>query len=755
MDNEVTIVVKARDETDAAFARIASKARGLKAKVNLDVDIDRDRLAGRLVSAVGALGGAAAQAAGGALGGIASAVGALGPVAAAAAAGMAALAAATSVVPGLIMAVAAAAAAAIPVIAGLGAVGGVLKLGFGGIAGALQAYGKAVGGAGGGSSGAANQMRAAARQILAAEESLAEAKRRAVRASQEVTRAREREIERLEDLKLAIRGAALEQEDAVLGLERAQERMKELQRQQAENELTDRLALTGVQRERFDISPTDVKEAELAIRQAKLRLDEAKESAGDLAQEQAKAARVGVDGSEQVQQALENQRQANLAVTQAARQLQYAHEDAAQSIGGGGAAGAVDQFAEAMKKLSPNARELVYALLKIKERFDGIRLAVQDRLLEGFAGGVTKLADRWLPALGQLLPEIAGKLNRVGLELMDALGQPEFVENISVAVRGFGRVIDRLRPALVGLVDTFGDLSKAATPIMEKLADRLSNALISFSMWIDKAAEDGSLEEWFDKAAKAAENLWQILQESFGLLGDIIEIAFGKSDEKEPLGGLLDGLRDLRRWLKDNQEEIRDFISAVKFMGSVVVSVFRAIVGAIGLIRRGWQNFVREYRAFRSSVEGISRGIRDWLIRFFGGSGSWLYVAGRNLVTGLVNGIRSVMPNLRSATNLVGAIAGGIGGLFAHGGIIGAASGGARSGLTMVGEHGRELVKLPAGSQVYGNEATERMLGGGGGPPGNVQVQVTFSGNTDSAFATAFMKLQNAGAITFKSQLVR
>lgn len=55
---------------------------------------------------------------------------------------------------------------------------------------------------------------------------------------------------------------------------------------------------------------------------------------------------------------------------------------------------------------------------------------------------------------------------------------------------------------------------------------------------------------------------------------------------------------------------------------------------------------------------------------------------------------------------------------FAHGGITGAATGGIRNGLTMVGEYGRELVRLPAGSQVYPHGTTENMLAAGGAPGG-------------------------------------
>jgi TP901 family phage tail tape measure protein len=53
---------------------------------------------------------------------------------------------------------------------------------------------------------------------------------------------------------------------------------------------------------------------------------------------------------------------------------------------------------------------------------------------------------------------------------------------------------------------------------------------------------------------------------------------------------------------------------------------------------------------------------------------------------------------------------------FAHGGIVGAAAGGgARNGLTWVGEQGPELVRLPAGSTVHSNPDSQRMVAGSGG----------------------------------------
>ncbi|WP_097865957.1 hypothetical protein [Streptomyces sp. rh34] len=67
---------------------------------------------------------------------------------------------------------------------------------------------------------------------------------------------------------------------------------------------------------------------------------------------------------------------------------------------------------------------------------------------------------------------------------------------------------------------------------------------------------------------------------------------------------------------------------------------------------------------------------------------------------------------------------------YAHGGVIGAAAGGPRSRMTLVGEQGPELVDLAPGSRVRSDPDTKRMLAGGhaggGGQP--IVVQLALDG---------------------------
>jgi phage-related minor tail protein len=92
----------------------------------------------------------------------------------------------------------------------------------------------------------------------------------------------------------------------------------------------------------------------------------------------------------------------------------------------------------------------------------------------------------------------------------------------------------------------------------------------------------------------------------------------------------------------------------------------------------------------------------------------------KNKITSGLGG--AIVSPLGSITGMFRA-SGGLVGQLAHAGR--AATGGLRRGLTMVGEHGRELVDLPPGSRVHGNAMTEGMLaGGGGGAAGTLVVDV-------------------------------
>lgn len=117
-----------------------------------------------------------------------------------------------------------------------------------------------------------------------------------------------------------------------------------------------------------------------------------------------------------------------------------------------------------------------------------------------------------------------------------------------------------------------------------------------------------------------------------------------------------------------------------------------------------------------------------------------MYGAGIKAAEGVVKGLEKNKKRLERAMDdvakaLVNAIkkATGVKGKAA-GGVTGAAGGGPRSGLTLVGEQGWELLDLPAGSRVRTHGDSRRMLaaasGGGGGVQRPIELVVNLDGRT-------------------------
>jgi hypothetical protein len=115
-----------------------------------------------------------------------------------------------------------------------------------------------------------------------------------------------------------------------------------------------------------------------------------------------------------------------------------------------------------------------------------------------------------------------------------------------------------------------------------------------------------------------------------------------------------------------------------------------------------------------------------------------------NIVNAVSNAIGAFGSLASAANNALGGIPGKLLGAlgFEHGGITGAAGGGPRSRLTMVGEHGRELVRLPPGAYVHSNPDTERMMGGGGGGRTTVVFQVAGSSHLFDLFMLDWLRNQ-------------
>jgi hypothetical protein len=732
ISNEVIITVKTKNQTD--FDPIKSS---LKAVESAGI------AAGQAL--MGGLGNAASSASklGSSLGTSAISTAAMGAASTAASGGLnlvvGALVSMAAAIPAVLggfvmlapalLAAGGAAGAAATLFAGAAIALATLAIGFGGIGAALSAHGKAVGGGGGAAKKSAEDTYQAAKRIRDAERMLTDAKEAERDAAKNVNQARRDEIDRLRELDLALRGQKISQAEAAQALIEAKEKAR-------------RANIAGSEWEKA--------EANNAVKRAQLEYDSVSEKLGDLTEEKKKANKVGVEGSDQVQQALKRQADAHQAVLRAQEQLADAHHKTA--IAAGGAAGGINAFNEAMKKLSPNAQKLVYALIDIEKRFHAIKMRVQDRLLDGFDTAVTDLADKWLPHLDTILGNMADHLNKFGKGLMSALGDSEFIKNIERAGAETGKFIDKMGVATNHLVDAFGRLAGHSGPVLQKIGDLIEKIFVNFDNWIKAADKSGKLDSFMQAAADTLQDIFDIGGLVFTIIGQLIKIIFpgSQSAGNSVFDSVKEALQKVSDWLGDkkNQKQITDFIDDVidflKWIKSdgipIVMWLARAVAAPTGALRSLYNVAKLVIHAIRNLGD-----MWDWVSKKTASFLNWLSSSANRVGNGLRGMWHGIKEGFRDALNWViqrwnnlsftfpsvsfmGATLGG--GHIGTPNIPYLASGGIAGGIAMVGERGRELVRLPQGSQVIPNGQTESMMAKGGGGGGHVTIGVdTTSGN--------------------------
>ncbi len=266
----------------------------------------------------------------------------------------------------------------------------------------------------------------------------------------------------------------------------------------------------------------------------------------------------------------------------------------------------------------------------------------------------------------------------------------------------FNRLIDQLRPTIKEIGKEFGPI-----------AGDIGHGIIGFL----QNAMPGIL-----RAVQASEPLIKTLAANMPAIGDAIGRFFDR---------IKNGAPDANEFFNDLLHVIPLIIRGLGFIIQVMTNVYhitRSIFLDLAIMAAEWAEAIitaarialgwipgwgakfdragEKVAAFKKKATDALNGVpnrKDIYVQ--------IHVAGLSVMNAALDAISI----LRSK------------GMKSAGGIAGAASGGIRSGLTWVGEHGPELADIPAGSRVWSNPDSMRMASGqGGGPP--ILVQLVLDG---------------------------
>ncbi|MEV0805727.1 hypothetical protein [Micromonospora sp. NPDC050200] len=457
-----------------------------------------------------------------------------------------ALAAAVSRAGGSVLALPAAmAAAAVSV--------GVLAMATAHLTDALS---DSAGGSGGGGAAAA---RAAMRAYEAGQRRIADAQRDLTRATRDLNDARREEAERIAALAGDVEGAALAEERAKLNVEQAERELAEARAAAAKGEAG---------------AADRVREAELALREQQHAAREATARHAELAAEQQQAARVGVEGSRQVQDALQRQADAAHGVEQARKDAADAEQEAATK-----AAGAISKQQEAYAKLAPSARSLVDTLRRIAPAWQDVQRHVQQRVWAGVAGQVDSLSRTYLPVATNRLGQFGDAWNRAIRESLGVAQSAQSVRDVDTTLGNAAVAGDRLAQAVAPFVSALISIGAVGSTVLPELGGGVLNLAERFERWVAAARESGQLEQWLRGGLEALRQLGAIGANVVGIVVAILR-GGGADAGGDMLAGLEAGTRRLREFLNsaEGQERISTVLTTIRDVGTSLIQTLPDLV---------------------------------------------------------------------------------------------------------------------------------------------------------------------------------
>lgn len=560
----------------------------------------------------------------------------------------------------------------------------VLKMGTSGLSENWAAMNAPPSGGGGGGGSTAVDMtpkiravEAAQRDVARSARDLTEAQEDLATAQKGVSQAQATAKERISDLNREYRQAKQDQAMATQSLVEAEQELRLAQGRG---------------------NPDEIMRAQLAVDKQRLAVEEAADKTEDLGKESTEAARKGVNGSDEVVAAREREKDAQQRVKDAVE----AHQLAVQRLGDAQAAlkDKMDQASAAggglaaeLPKIASNAQEFLDVLKSLKPAFDDLRLDVQQRLFEGLAGKLQILADRWLPALRTGLGGMADTINGVVKTAFDSLSKPEFIDNMLVGFQHFTGMLGKIGEAIAGpLVDAWGRLTRAASPVMDVIGEKIAGIITRFSEWIAKMDEDGSLDAFMEKAAHILGTVFDILEDLARIAGSVISILFGTSlgstdawdnlatviervanwlgnPENQAqisiwvdrfggfafqIGNFLAVLDDIPGyiqtaidWIASLPERAGDWLARLPGVAQRWFSSFVSTIGywigyGIGWLIRQFMNLPTNIGNALSAMPGVFSRIGTWLWNAVQNLPSQMWNIGYNIVVGIWNGIQSM-----------------------------------------------------------------------------------------------------------------
>ncbi|MFF9910614.1 hypothetical protein [Streptomyces sp. NPDC013457] len=239
------------------------------------------------------------------------------------------------------------------------------------------------------------------------------------------------------------------------------------------------------------------------------------------------------------------------------------------------------EFEEALKKLSPNAREFAREVKKLAPAFKDLQQGVQDALFEDFDQVVRDLGEHTLPIFKKQLTEAATTLNFMGKSAADAALDLSLNGTLGKALTGANKGLSNLTQVPGQLVTALTQVGAAAAPSFDRLTKAAAKAFDSLSEKMTKAFESGAMQDAIERAIALIGDLADVAGNVLRIVGNV----FGAAEVSG--GGFLGVLKEITGQMADAfaSPEVQAGLKAIfgvmaqigKSVGPILVSLLKTL----------------------------------------------------------------------------------------------------------------------------------------------------------------------------------
>lgn len=400
--------------------------------------------------------------------------------------------------------------------------------------------------------------------------------------------------------------------------------------------------------------------------------------------------------------------------------LMIAFQGVGTAIQGAFAAKNAKELKEALKDLAPAAQSFVKELLPLKDFFHQLRGQVQQNFFKEIQGLFTQLYRTQGPTIFDGFLKVSTAMGKFFHDVGFFFNSPTFTKFLNEIFPRTVTFLETFGPAFITFLDGLLSLVNAAMPFLTRVGDIVSGVFKQVGDALKGVSEDPDFQAWLtdmEDTLMSVINLFRAVGIFIGALFNSVDKAGGKELIDQFAEAIIilsvflssetgiKGLKALFELAIISIVAFTGFIIAVLialaavreffiFVGTELVPAvgeFFVMIGtaigdfvtwALGKLKEFWDflwwifvgggisevmgSIQAKFGAIAAFLGGIVTNIKNWFASIpdrikeaFSNAINFLYNAGKNIIQGLINGIKDMFGSLRTALGFMGGLIAG------------------------------------------------------------------------------------------------